>query len=786
MWTFLMFWYKTLKAQCCIKNFNDMKKYQILSVLLIITIPNFANGILETFEVSNQDIFNGNAILNWIGDVGDFEITSSTWTHDPAPDFTGSHSLRASSDTEINATILTNISSFYNHEIKTRWEVFVSGGSTDITGSKGFSLILFVNSDNIDDVETGCVNGYRLSLSDPNDRSFPPDGLYFEKANGSGWVIIDSVYTGDAKINQGWTLAVERDSDGNWSWGYSNGAYNSSVSLAENIFDNDYSTGSYSGMNWYSIASDANSFGFDNFKVDPYTPGMWREDAAGNDWNTASNWEDGLVPGASTNVQIVPGTHQPEIGANASCHHLNIFAGANLIINSGQSLTINGDLLIESNADGDGHLIDHGNLVVNGSSGIQRYLKQYGSGNNEFHFLSIPVANHAVENSLNHFYVYPYNESVNSWTSLSEGDLLIKGKAYSVYYSGDEDQTVVFSGEPNTGDQSINVSATNYSGIPANDNWNLVGNPFPSAIDWDVVNKTNIESAIYIWNPSSLSYASYVDGVGTNMNDDGIIPSMQGFFVHATSNGSFVIPQSSRTRSHDQDYLKNQNKDARKLKIIASRNGFVDEMVIRSLDDASLNFDPRYDAYKFLSDHAGRVQIYSLDNALNKLSVNSIPPISSSIEIPIGISLGSSDSIMISISGTESFGNDVNILLEDQHLDQYIEITKDTSLSLYLSVTEQNRFKLHLIPQLNSIRNEIPLVNKIWVSNNFINIELENISGPDINMRLFDLSGRILSEDFVSGRTYFRIPKPLKSGVYILQIQTLNNQFNTKIYVGQN
>ncbi len=66
------------------------------------------------------------------------------------------------------------------------------------------------------------MNGYRLILADPSGGD--PDGLYLQKASGSGWVKIDEYLTGDANINQGWNLAIEREIDGTWNWGYSNGS----------------------------------------------------------------------------------------------------------------------------------------------------------------------------------------------------------------------------------------------------------------------------------------------------------------------------------------------------------------------------------------------------------------------------------------------------------------------------------------------------------------------------------------------------------------------------------
>lgn len=71
--------------------------------------------------------------------------------------------------------------------------------------------------------------------------------------------------------------------------------------------------------------------------------------------------------------------------------------------------------------------------------------------------------------------------------------------------------------------------------------YNLVGNPYASSIDWDTfgtaITGTNVESKIWIYNPKTKGYATYVAGVGGtgfNGGSPNIIPSGQGFFVKAS------------------------------------------------------------------------------------------------------------------------------------------------------------------------------------------------------------------------------------------------------------
>ena len=61
-------------------------------------------------------------------------------------------------------------------------------------------------------------------------------------------------------------------------------------------------------------------------------------------WHVGSNWCDGVVPTASTNVEIPSGGNQPVISASAVCNTLIINIGATLTISGSNTLNIHGIL----------------------------------------------------------------------------------------------------------------------------------------------------------------------------------------------------------------------------------------------------------------------------------------------------------------------------------------------------------------------------------------------------------------------------------------------------------
>ncbi len=108
--------------------------------------------------------------------------------------------------------------------------------------------------------------------------------------------------------------------------------------------------------------------------------------------------------------------------------------------------------------------------------------------------------------------------------------------------------TVDFTNQPiNKGNYTPGITYTN-TGIAANDGWNLVGNPYPSQIDWSLLSKSNLSSFFYIFNPTTGSYVAA---------NTGIIASGQAFFVQATTaSPSITFTESAKTSSTAAYYFK--------------------------------------------------------------------------------------------------------------------------------------------------------------------------------------------------------------------------------------
>ncbi len=94
-----------------------------------------------------------------------------------------------------------------------------------------------------------------------------------------------------------------------------------------------------------------NLFFFDDWYIDDVVikaPGLWVGGTPGMplDWNTGSNWGDGVVPTAGTNVYIPFTSSLPTINNDpaspAECNNLVIESNATLTVNPGKKLIVNG------------------------------------------------------------------------------------------------------------------------------------------------------------------------------------------------------------------------------------------------------------------------------------------------------------------------------------------------------------------------------------------------------------------------------------------------------------
>jgi len=246
-------------------------------------------------------------------------------------------------------------------------------------------------------------------------------------------------------------------------------------------------------------------------------------------------------------------------------------------------------------------------------------------------------------------------------------------------------------GPPNVGNINLPISYTN-SGLPADDGWNMVGNPYPSSIDWDSPNitKNGVNNAIYIWNPDLEQFASYVGGFGTNGGSN-VIASSQAFWLQTTSPTATVTMRESSKTSVTGTFLRPQTTTPFKIK---AQNGFgQDEAIINFDDNATIGFDVNFDALKIPSQNPNLPIISSV--MADDYSINQFP--AQEINIPIRVLTGVTGIHTISVENIESLTNAACLILEDLYtgINYNLSFTPSFNIQLF-DTTTLARFILHI------------------------------------------------------------------------------------------
>ncbi|MBN1338134.1 MAG: LamG domain-containing protein, partial [Bacteroidales bacterium] len=209
-----------------------------------------------------------------------------------------------------------------------------------------------------------------------------------------------------------------------------------------------------------------------------------------------------------------------------------------------------------------------------------------GGGGAAWHLTSSPIADGLSGIYLGQ-YLQNYDETTMAWTDIIPVDVpLVPMQGYGFWATGDN--TAYYTGSLNTGNIGFGYTANNPFG------WNLLGNPYPSSIDWDLVTKpASMNGAVYYLDAASGNYVSYNGGMGGGSR---YVPPVQGFFVSATGAGMLGFDNNVRTHMNGSGYYKSEAGNM--VEIMAAGNGYFDRTYIRFDESATAGFDGQYDAYK--------------------------------------------------------------------------------------------------------------------------------------------------------------------------------------------
>ncbi|WP_162126615.1 T9SS sorting signal type C domain-containing protein [Flavobacterium phycosphaerae] len=320
-----------------------------------------------------------------------------------------------------------------------------------------------------------------------------------------------------------------------------------------------------------------------------------------------------------------------------------------------------------------------------------------------------------------------------NWASTEIGyPAMTKGKGYAIAVPNTSparptaaaQQLTTFTGKPNNGSftfpitkGTITADFTNAAGVPTtkyDDNWNLVGNPYPSAIDAEKflqLNTAAIEGTVWIWkhgqaptsttNPfyQNFSYNYYTSDyckynkLGASDTDfAGKIASGQGFMVNMlesfvgsnttiTFNNSLRSDAASVTNPYapydNTDFYRTANNNTDNLGVVEEKSRIwmdifnntsneTDTTLLGYSTNSTLEKDHFYDAI-FVP--RGSVSFYSLINDETFIIQGRPLPFDKEDKVPMGVNITTAGNHTIAIKKTDGiFAEDTPIYLEDKLL----------------------------------------------------------------------------------------------------------------------
>ncbi|CAG7580212.1 MAG: putative hemin binding protein [uncultured marine phage] len=290
------------------------------------------------------------------------------------------------------------------------------------------------------------------------------------------------------------------------------------------------------------------------------------------------------------------------------------------------------------------------------------------------------------------------------------------------------------------------------------DGWNLLGNPYPGTIDWDLSGwtKTNVNDAIYVMNTCTGIYSTYIGGIGTNGGTK-YISSGQGFWIEADVSPTLTCTQNVLTNNNAN--LKNSLPN----NLLRIHLGD-DEIVLNITDGATGIFDSSYDGKKFISE-TSRLYSFMVGDTNLTYSINSFD------ETVLSVPIGTKGSGTLHFDNTMYIGTYL-VFLEDKHLDTWTDISNVIDYDFISTGLDDeyinDRFVIHFLDVTDVEENgnnllslyPNPTNNSVNISGDYEYIKVTNVIGEVVYENTYtktvDLS------QFDSGIYFFNIDGNIK------------------------
>ncbi|GAB2951731.1 hypothetical protein GCM10027048_15910 [Hymenobacter coalescens] len=372
----------------------------------------------------------------------------------------------------------------------------------------------------------------------------------------------------------------------------------------------------------------------------------------------------------------------------------------------------------------------------------------------------------------------PGNTFDTGWESpASLNEPLTPGRGYTVQLSP---QTVDFVGPLTNG--AVNIPLLRGAAAPG---WNLIGNPYPSPLDWDrVTPPAGMDAAAYVYRstgPYAGSYVSYVNGVGPPGSH--LLPMGQAFFVRAAGGTpTLALNNTHRVTTLTDPALHRTTADTRPLLALALRTAgaATDVLYVYQQAGATPGFDGRYDALKVQLNGGQQPTLYQAAGP-DALSIQGLPTGNQPVAMPLGLHAPQAGPYSFEPQLLH-FPPTATLFLEDRLTGTWHDLRQGAYHVQLAQGLSTSRFVLHLNAQRvlaarpGRVSGAELRVYPNPAQGRSVTVSAAGLTGSSAELRLLNSLGQVVRQETVAltGRLLERsvATQQLPAGVYTVQLRT--------------
>ena len=415
---------------------------------------------------------------------------------------------------------------------------------------------------------------------------------------------------------------------------------------------------------------------------------------------------------ADTLVIAHNGTVTPTAGTIATGNKLKILStinGTGRIAQLGSNADIIGDVTLQRHIEGS-------NIIMRGWR-----MMSIPTTNNAFNQLSDDILVSGPGGVSSGFDIAGPTSSIRlwqesatrGWASISNtNNTLTAGKGALIFFRGDRTQTSSLTntsivpnnvtsdyvGPINKGNVVVNLDFANDSTPIYGKGFNLMGNPYPSQIDWENISKTGlVDNYFWVWNPVTKGYVS---------NSTGIISSGQAFFVRATQTSQNVtFEENDKTATSATAYFKNSQELIVKMNLDSIQ---YDIAWLKFMGGASKNYVFKEDGLK-LANTGYNLSFKTTNNVATQHNIVDFLALNQSDTFILSVNSSTNSAYTLSFDNVNQIPSNKLVLLRDLNNNSLTNLRSNNSYAFTINNNLINSYGNRFLLIITDSYNPLPV-----------------------------------------------------------------------------